>query len=149
MDITNTQKTLIHIGIQDLGIDDEMYRAMLQDRYGVDTCTKLQYDQASEFIDELVKKGFKIKRHLRPHRPGGANIEYLPSKGELGIIEHLRRDIQWRVPDGYHRWIHKFLGRTYIRTSREAEKVIEALKAMKKRQQADFVKRRAEATVKT
>ncbi len=141
MDITNLQKTLIHLGISELGIDDETYRLMLQERCGVATCTKLQYAQASAFIDELVKKGFKIKRRLRPRRPRGANLEYLPSKGELGIIEHLRHDIQWRVHDGYHRWIQKFLGRTYIRTSREAQKVIEALKAMKKRQQAEFVKR--------
>jgi hypothetical protein len=30
-EITNTQKTLIHIGIAELGIDDDTYRLMLQE----------------------------------------------------------------------------------------------------------------------
>jgi hypothetical protein len=142
--ISATQVRLIHIGIAELGIDDDTYRMMLA-RYGVDTCKDLQYSQASAFIDDLVKKGFKIKRRLRPRRPNNPKLEYLPNHQQLSIIEHLRRDVQWRVHDGYHRWVEKFLGRTYIRTSREAQKVIEALKAMKSRQQQEFLKRCKEA----
>lgn len=148
-EITNTQKKLIHIGIAKLGIDDGTYRQMLA-RYGVDSCKKLQYPQASALIDDLVKKGFKIKRR-RPAprrmrgRWGASNVVFLPTRQQLGIIEHLRHDVRWRVHDGYQRWAEKFLGRTYIKTEREAQKVIEALKAMKKRQQEEFVKRCHEA----
>ncbi len=135
-DITNTQKTLIHIGIADLGIDDTTYRLMLS-QYGVDTCKDLQYSQASALIDDLVKKGFKIKRR-RPagRRVPASNVVFLPTRQQLGMIEHLRADITWRVHDGYHRWIQKFLGRTYIKNEKEAQKVIEALKGMKRRQYA-------------
>lgn len=146
--INNLQKSLIHIGISELRIDDDTYRLMLAG-YGVGSCKDLQYSQASALIDDLVKKGFKIKGRLKPRRPGGPNLEYLPNKQQLGIIEHLRHDVQWRVHDGYQRWIEKFLGRRYIRTSREAQKVIEALKAMKKRQQDEFVKRCAESRSET
>ncbi len=139
-DISKVQKSLIHIGIAELGIDDDTYRLMLAE-YGVNTCKDLQYSQASALIDDLVRKGFKIKRRLRPRRPNNPKLEYLPNQQQLSIIEHLRRDVQWRVHDGYHRWVKKFLGRTYIRTSREAQKVIEALKAMKNRQQQEFLKR--------
>jgi len=150
--INNLQKSLIHIGIADLGIDDETYRLMLKE-YGVDTCKDLQYAQASALIDELKKKGFRI-RSRRIRKPGrqeikkSSNVVFLPTRQQLGIIEHLRHDVQWRVHDGYHRWIKKFLGRTYIKTEREGQKVIEALKAMKKRQQDEFVKRCADAQMK-
>ncbi len=140
--INNLQKQLIHLGLAELGIDDETYRQMLA-RYGVDTCTKLQYGQASALIDDLVKKGFKIKRKRTRTRitDTRGNVHYLPTPQQLRIIEHLRHDVHWRVHDGYHRWVEKFLGRTYIKTEREAQKVIEALKAMKKRQQEEFVRR--------
>jgi hypothetical protein len=140
--ITYTQKQLIHIGIAELGIDDETYRAMLAG-YGVNTCRDLQYGQASALIDDLKKKGFKIRRK-RVRKSGdegirrkaaGSNVVYLPTRQQLSMIEHLRADIIWRVHDGYQRWIKKFLGRTYIKTEREAQKVIEALKAMKRGQE--------------
>jgi hypothetical protein len=91
-------------------------------------------------IDDLKKKGFRIKRR-RIRKPGRqetkkpSNVVFLPTKGQLAMIEHLRADVIWRVHDGYHRWVKKFLGRTYIKTEKEAQKVIEALKGMKRNQQ--------------
>jgi hypothetical protein len=143
--LTDKQKQLIHLAIAQLGIDEETYRMMLRERFDVATCTKLQYSEASAFIDDLVKKGFRIKSRRIPPRPKAPNVVYLPSSQQLTIIEHLRRHVKWRVHDGYYRWIEKFLGRRYIKTSREAQKVIEALKAMENRQQAEFVKRCHEA----
>jgi hypothetical protein len=136
--INNTQKQLIHIGISELGIDDDTYRMMLA-RYGVDTCKDLEYSEASALIDDLKKKGFKIRRKrlkAQSSRLKGksSNVVYLPTKQQLGLIEHLRADIIWRVHDGYHRWVKKFLGRTYIKNEKEAQKVIEALKGMKRNQ---------------
>jgi len=136
--INNLQKTLIHIGISDLGISDEDYRMMIEQRFGVRTCTKLQYAQASTFIDELKKKGFRIRKK-RIRKPGiqekkiQSNVIFLPSRQQMGLIEHLRQDVHWRVHDGYFRWIEKFLGRAHIKNGKEAQKVIEALKAMKRR----------------
>jgi len=140
--INNLQKTLIHIGISDLGISDEDYRIMLSQRFnGAASCLGLTYQQASAFIDELKKKGFKIKRKSQrrgvlrnaQNRSAAPNVIFLPSRQQMGLIEHLRHDVHWRVHDGYFRWIEKFLGRAYIKNDREANKVIEALKAMKKR----------------
>jgi hypothetical protein len=61
MEISKVQKKLIHIGIGKLGITDEIYRDMLQERFKVNTCKGLQYQQASSFISELVRKGFRIR----------------------------------------------------------------------------------------
>jgi hypothetical protein len=139
--INNLQKQLIHIGIADLGIPDEDYRMMLAERFkGATSCLELNYSQASAFIDDLKKKGFRIRRRrnrntaARQHGTCGrtaSNVVFLPTKQQLSLIEHLRQDVHWRVHDGYWRWMEKFLGRTYIKTEKEAQKVIEALKNMK------------------
>ncbi len=137
-DISKVQKSLIHIGVQELGIDDDTYRLMLAG-YGVNTCKDLQYSQASAFIDDLVRKGFKIKKRkhgetAKRGRISNSKVVYLPTRQQLSMIEHLRQDIIWRFSDGYQRWAKKFLGRTFIKSEREAQKVIEALKGMKRRQ---------------
>ncbi len=140
-EISKVQKSLIHIGVQELGIDDDTYRLMLAG-YGVDTCKDLQYSQASALIDDLVRKGFKIrgKRNRKDfagssvRRVADSKVVYLPTRQQLSMIEHLRQDIIWRFSDGYQRWVRKFLGRTYIKNEKEAQKVIEALKGMKRRQ---------------
>ena len=72
---------MIHIGIADLGISDDLYRDMLQERFKVDTCMKLQYEQASAFISELVRKGFRI--HKR--KMGGWGIR------DLGKSKKIRK----------------------------------------------------------
>jgi hypothetical protein len=142
--INNNQKTLIHIGISELGIDDETYRLMLAG-YGVDTCKNLQYSQASAFIDDLVKKGFRIKRKYRKaqgvRRKVGnksSNVIFLPTKQQLALIEHLRADILWRVHDGYQRFVTKMLGRAYLKTNIEAQKLIEALKGVLRSQERGY-----------
>jgi len=143
MEINNTQKKLIHIGIAELGLTDEVYRDMLQEQFGVNTCLKLNYEQASRLIDDLKKKGFKIRTRRAARsanapyqRPKAKNVAYLPSPQQMHVIEHLRKDVRWKVYDGFYLWIEKFLGKKHITNTREAQKVIEALKAIRKRQQA-------------
>ena len=137
MQINNTQKKLIHVGLQKLGIDDALYRSMLRDRFNAASCLDLSYSQASAFIDELKKKGFRIhsRRQSRPPRSRAANVVYLPSKQQLMLIEHLRHDIQWRVHDGYQRFVFKMFARTHLKTATEAAKLIEALKNILKTQE--------------
>lgn len=51
----NKQKALIHQITGLLGIPKELYKEMLQSRYGVDSSKNLTYKQATEFIT-LIKK---------------------------------------------------------------------------------------------
>jgi len=143
-EINNTQKKLIHMATASLGLSDGVYRDMLQEQFGVNTCVKLNYQQADRLINDLVKKGFKIKRRrtgtqagtpVPQRRPQAKNLTYLPSPQQMHVIDHLRKDVTWKVFDGFYRWIEKFLGKKRITNTREAQKVIEALKAIRKRQQ--------------
>jgi hypothetical protein len=149
--IENVQKKLIHLAIAQLRISDEIYRDMLQEHAGVDSCLKMSFEQASTFIDDLVKKGFKIKKApasaSKPtmgegnfrRRPQAANLVYLPTRQQLALIDHLRADIRWKIHDGYYHWINRFLDRDVckrgLRTGREAQRVIEALKGIRAGQQ--------------
>ncbi|MEN6358478.1 MAG: phage protein GemA/Gp16 family protein, partial [Smithella sp.] len=59
--INGKQITVIKMAVRALGIYDGDYRDMLEDRYGVRSCTKLNYLQARAFIAELERKGFVLK----------------------------------------------------------------------------------------
>lgn len=59
----------IKISQKNAGIDDATYRAMLAE-FGVDSCTKLNWQQASELLEKL--KGGKLNY---PGRPKKTDIE--------------------------------------------------------------------------
>jgi phage gp16-like protein len=140
--IDSMQCKLIHIAKAKLGLSDEGYRTMLSERYWVNTCKELSYDDATDLIKHFQTLGFKIvtKRYAHVRRKTDArrkapNIIQLVSPQQLALIEHLRADITWYVHDGYFRWLKKWLKKDRITTEKEARNVIEALKGMLKRQQ--------------
>ncbi len=141
------QIKLIHIAKSQLRMGDETYKLMLKERYKVETSKDLSYNQASAFIDELKKLGFRLKTKrpepqnpcwpCAPRTPGvplPANVVVLASPGQLRMIEHLAADIKWHHWDGYRRWLRKYFKVDEVRTSPDASAVIEALKDMWKRQ---------------
>jgi hypothetical protein len=132
--IDKKQIKLIHIAKAQLGLSDEEYRAILSDRYWVNTCTKLSYHEAHDLIEYFKSLGFKIRKSKKKKKTP-PNVIQLVSRQQLALIEHLKEDIYWRIPDGYNRWLKKFLKKERIATSKEANAVIEALKAMRKRQE--------------
>ena len=143
MQINNTQIKLIHIAKSQLKIDEALYRSMLRRWFDVLSSKELTYAQATTFIDELKKKGFKIKRKNPPKSPfakGGLrglkapNLIQLASPQELILIERLKADIKWQYHDGFGRWLKKYYGFERIKTRKEAQKVIEGLKKMRNRE---------------
>ena len=135
--IDKKQIKLIHVALNKLRIEDHVYRQILWDRYKVRSSKELDYWQASDLIDHFKRLGFRIKKKScslcrpRPWREKPAdNITYMVSKEQLKMIEHLRQDINWKYHDGYYRWLRNHMGIERIRTSLEASKVIEGLKAI-------------------
>ncbi|OPX97198.1 MAG: hypothetical protein A4E60_03321 [Syntrophorhabdus sp. PtaB.Bin047] len=141
------QIKLIHIAKSQLRIGDDTYKLMLRQWYKVETSKSLTYDQASAFIDELKKLGFRLRTKrippenpcwpCAPRTPGvplPENVVVLASPGQLRMIEHLAADIKWRHWDGYRRWLKKYFKIDQVRMSPDASAVIEALKNMWKDQ---------------
>lgn len=142
--INKKQITVIKLACNSLQIDDATYRDMLQDRYGVNTCTKLSYDQAGEFIRELEGKGFAlIPRFDSAQRPkadpersrravprDSTKVIALASQDERDKINAVAELIHWREANGLALFLEKRMGikEGQMRTSNEACLAIEGLK---------------------
>ena len=135
--ITGSQVRSIHVAIARAGIDDDTYRLMLGE-YGVETCKALSRRQASELLRQLgvglrnpPGKRPKPKRQPRQTLPPG--VTRLPSAAQLQLIKDLSTEIAWREEDGYAGWLLKNQGIRRVASAAQAARVIEGLKALKKR----------------
>jgi hypothetical protein len=112
------------------------------------SCKAMTYQEASALIDHMKVRGFRIvkkgsrvqgfegKGQAAKRKPLPPSITQLVSTDQLRMILHLKADIRWRImPDGYERWLKKFMGIERVATLKQGQKVIEAMKAMKSRQQ--------------
>lgn len=128
------QIRIIKMAQRDLGMDDAGYRGLLADLFGVESCTKLNYEQANRLIGELQTKGFRLAAKPRPAtpRPKGKNVVNLARREELAKIEQVAALIPWRAANGKELFFEKRLGLKggKVRTSGEAYRAIEGLKKM-------------------
>lgn len=152
--VNRKQLQIIHVALNQLRLDDTAYRAMLKNRYNVESSKNLSYREASELIDHFKRLGFRLKTKraepqnpcwpCAPRTPGvplPPNVVALASPRQLRMIEHLAADIKWHYWDGYRRWIKKCFKIDQVKTSPEAHDVIEGLKRMWKDQNGCVCKR--------
>ncbi|MDA8428169.1 MAG: DUF1018 domain-containing protein [Geobacteraceae bacterium] len=143
--INGKQITIIKMACNFLGIPREEEHDMLEERYGVRSCTKLTYDQASEFIRELEGKGFTLKPNAKAKqtkvkpapRPAGStrgqgNVIALPRQDEIDKMNAVAALIQWREENGLGLFLMKRMGikQGKIRTAQDCYLAIEGLKKM-------------------
>ena len=64
-----------------------------------------------------------------------SDVPQLPSRQILAKIDHLRGDIIWKYEDGYYRFLDARFKIERIATMKQAIMIVEALKAMLKRQE--------------
>ena len=139
--ITKAQIKAIHVALAYHDIPDEEYRERLHTDYGVKSCTQLTRRQASELLTRfgaLLKRppGAQEPRPPRPRqsRPRAApGVVRLPSAPQRQLIEALATEIEWRVPSGYTLWLQRNMGLNRVATAEQARRVIEGLKAVKRR----------------
>ena len=145
--ITPSQVRAIHVALSRQGIDDETYRAMLHDRFGVASCKALTRRQASELLNHFgrplprppgsgpaptARRRAAQAAQRGMTRPGPGVVRLATALQRL-LIEDLVREIPWRAPDGYQRWLRNTMQMERPATMSQASKVIEGLKAMKRR----------------
>lgn len=138
--ITPSQIRAIHVALPRRGLDDDEYRGLLRDRYGVDTCKALTRRQASELLVTLGRAlpqppgGQRKPRRRQPRAKTPSNVRRMITPAQRELIETLAREIDWREPGGYRRWLRKSLSLDRVSTAAQAAQVIEGLKAMRRRQ---------------
>lgn len=135
--ITKKQIALIKMAQKQLGISDDEYRALLNERYWRNSCTKLSYEEATALIDYLKFRGFKIKKK-RARRQQAPNLIYAVSPQQLHELERLKADVNWRHQNGFLGLVKKVIKKEKIITGLDASKMIEALKGIIRRQNAAF-----------
>lgn len=138
--ITPAQIRAIHVALPGRGIDDGAYRAILGERFGVDTCKALTRRQASELLATLGQAlprppGARGPRTRKP-APTGPKVSRMVSPAQRELINELSGEIAWREPDGYRYWLRHNQRLERVSTSDQAARVITGLKAIRRRQDA-------------
>jgi phage gp16-like protein len=134
--IRKKQIQIIKIGQKQLGLCDDIYREMLENRFGVSSCTRLSKSQADKLIEMFIQRGFKIASKRRKHTGKrsipmkGTNIVRIVSNAELRKISVLNSLIGWETGEGFEKWMAKHFKISKVRTARDAFLVIEGLKGV-------------------
>ena len=147
--ITPAQVKAIHVALHRRDIDDEAYRALLEARYGVTTCKALTRRQAGDLLTRLGRalprppgsgpaptarrKAAQAMQAPSPPPKAGRGVVRLVTPLQRVFIDELVAEIKWREEDGYERWLRRSMGMERVATTAQARKVIEGLRAMRRR----------------
>ena len=129
---------------------DSAYRAFLHAHWGVWSCKDLTRRQASDAIRLLGRPlarapGEQPPRPPRPKRPRDATppgVERLASPAQRRLIDALAAEVAWTRPDGFAGWLHANQGLARVATAAQAYRVIQGLKALKRRSPCRRTKKR-------
>lgn len=117
------------------GFAEEDLRDLCEQEFGSRSISKLTFDKANHLISKLGGNPFPTaelsRRGVQYHRQK-AGVEQLPSQTHISLMWKLARE-RGMTDDGLASLCWKMLGHSKPRTTKETSKVIEALKAMNKR----------------
>lgn len=136
MDKTQLRKSLIakiKIAQSQLGMDDDVYRDMLERVTGSRSCTKLDVPALQDVVEEMRRQGFKPTaasgKGIRPHLTSDRSAL-------LNKLEALLADggKSWRYADGMAK---KMFGKDLVRflTANQLYKLVQALQIHSNREQ--------------
>lgn len=129
MPLKREQLAVIHIAKKELKLDDDLYRTLLQDVAGVSSSKDLD----SESFDRLMKRFQRLglnKPNPRSRKDGQALV--LPT--QLAFIEKLYQQLSWEEAERRTGFNQRQIGKPWPQTRSEANKVVEGLKMMIRRQ---------------
>lgn len=81
-DLARREIQLIHVARQKVSMDDETYRALLHDRFGVASSKDMDSKQRSQLLDHFKMLGFKVIKTQTP-RPA-------PAKDKVAQVSKIR-----------------------------------------------------------
>ncbi len=139
--ITLAQIRAIHVALPRRGLGDDDYRDLLRERYGVDTCKALTRRQASDLLAALGRAlprppGARRPRERQPSPRTAPAAVRMITPAQRRLIGELAGEVAWRKPGGYQAWLRRTMSLERVSTAADASRVIEGLKAMRRRQPA-------------
>lgn len=132
----NTQLAKIHIARQQLGMDDESYRAMLQRVAGVRSAAALNPSQAAAVLAELQRMGFAPKptpkSQGKPHNMDARAMPIMMKKVEALLADMA---LPWAYADGIAKQMFGIERCAWIRKESQLKALIAALYNRQKKTQ--------------
>lgn len=138
--ITPDQIKLLWVLARQIHLSDEDLHDVVLEGTGRDSIKKMTKREASAVIEVLKRAGAKITKKKKPRRTGPLppNVVEIASQGQLALIQHLEKELGWdenpKRLQGFVRRITKTRAGV-VRTKRDAQEVIEGLKAILAREQ--------------
>ena len=130
--ISKPQIAAIHAAASSRGMEDAEYRSLLAARFGAKSCKELSRAQASELLRTLgLPLARRPRRRRRSRRPPLRGAIRMATPAQRELIAEMAAEIDWR--ESFETWLRDSQKLISIRTAAEAERVIEGLKAIKRR----------------
>ena len=136
--VTLAQTRAIKSAVRRRQMSDPEYRALLG-RWGVASHKDLTRREASDLLRVLGRPlarrpGEQPPRPPRPRpAPAPPGVTPLPTPGQRRLIGELASEITWSQPGGYAGWLKRNQNIERVATSEQAWRVIEGLRAIKRR----------------
>lgn len=136
MPLNNSQKALLHVAKADLGLEDDTYRDILRSIAGVESSKDMTPIDFERVMARMKELGFKGQRPHRPAKIRAASRDplALPSPAQLHRLNTLFEELGWYQNERRVAFCKRMLRKPWPQTRQEANKIIEALKAMAARE---------------
>lgn len=132
--INNKKKAVLHVAKSQLGLDDDLYRDILEQEAGVRTSKRLNNHKFKKVMNRFEKMGFRSSNYKKPKKRKRKNIPDAMLSPEMqGFIDKLYNKLGWEEHKRRVGFNRRQIGKPWPQTRAEANKIIEGLKAMIKR----------------
>ncbi len=128
--IGNKEKALLHVAKTQLELDDDMYREILQQEAGVKSSKDLTPAGLDKVITRLEKMGFEPQRRYQRGRAASRDPQAVITPAQQKHIRDLYNTLGWDEGNRQIGFNQRVIKKPWPQTRQEANKIIEAIKAM-------------------
>lgn len=128
--INNKQKALLHVARQQLGLEDDIYRLILETEAGVSSAKDLTPEGFDRVMVRMEALGFEPRLRYQRHRATKPNPDETVTPAQQKRINDLYEELGWKESKRRQGFNRRVVGKPWPQTREEAIKIIEALKAM-------------------
>ena len=142
--VNRRQKTIIHTLTAKLGMDDDAYRGLMQQMFGVSSSTGLSWREADDLITELRRKGGEVPPEVPVQERAPRRWSELDGRPGMATAAQCRMiEAMWaevsRMPTADEReralwsFLRRIVGVDHFRFLKrwQVQKVVAAIEAMK------------------
>lgn len=117
----------VHIAKNQLGMDDDSYRALLQHTTGKNSCSKMSLAELGQVIAAMKQKGFAVKSNKSHGKPHNFESQAMPLM--ITRIEQLlaAQGLSWAYADAIAQQMFGIQKCAWLRQEKQLKAIIAAL----------------------